>query len=676
MATVRELVVSFGFDVDDAPLQKMESALDEIKSGLLAIGAAAVGAAASLFGIAKSTADAADAIKDTSIALGINYDSLQRLGYAAQMSGASQEMLADGLRFLSKAAMDTADSNSEASKAFRALGISARDSTGKLRSPDALLVSMADAFKKLPPGAEKSAMAMQFFGRSGNQLVQFLNEGSDGIRALGAEAESLGFIMDTAAVEAGGAFNDELDRLSGVAKGIARSIGTGLIPVIMDLMVAVRQWVLSNREILKSRIQAFVEVLSKFLQQLWRVSMAVWQVFRALVIAIDSVAKSVGGFTGVLSVLAGVMGLFALGRLGVAIFDVAKGFLAIGRAAVLAWRSALLGPILIGAAVVAAFLVIEDLIAFLDGRPSVLGFLLKNKDQILATLFRWFERVKEIGYKAIRALTVGFLEFFGIPRAEAERAFDSFANAVEGAVDLAISALVPLGEFLLSGIGVALDGLILLAQGVSRAFVAIATDPRQALTDFASTIGDVVKGAFLSLFDVALALRDRLMGALAGIGEAILGAFSRVRDVLAAAVEGIASSFLSMLGAIGERIRGAIIDPVKAAVADAFGFLRGKFGTLAAKLGIDLGSPEADAQTALAQVASVASSPFPNISPAATVAAPSVGGAVTMESTINVTVPPGTDAAGVGEAVRQAAAEEFQKILRPAARATVPGVFY
>jgi hypothetical protein len=550
-----------------------------------------------------------------------------------------------------------------------------------------LLVSMADAFKKMPQGAEKSAMAMQFFGRSGNQLVQFLNEGSSGIQALGAEAESLGFIMSDAAVESGGEFNDELDRLSGVAKGIARSIGTGLIPIIMDLMVATRQWIMSNREILKSRIQSFVEVLSKFLQQLWRVSMAVWSVFKALIGAIDSVAKSVGGFTSVLSVLAGVMGLFALGRLGMAIYDVAKGFIAIGRAAVLAWRSALLGPILIGAAVVAAFLVIEDLIAFLDGRPSVLGFLLKNKDQILATLARWFERAKEIGYKAIRALTVGFLEFFGIPRQEAERAFDSFANAVEGAVDLAISALVPLGEFLLSGIGVALDGLILLAQGVSRAFVAIATDPRQALTDFASTIGDVVKGAFLSLFDVASALRDRIMGALAGIGEAILGAFSKVKDVLAGAVQSVTDSFLAMLGAIGEKIRGAIIDPVRSAVADAIGFLRGKFGTLAAKLGIDLSLPEPEAQPAplatvaavqpfLAQIASVANAPFPGISPAATVAPSPAGGAVTMDTTINVTVPPGTDAAGVGEAVRQAAAEEFQKILRPAARATVPGVFY
>lgn len=676
MATVRELVVSFGFDIDDAPLKKMEAGLEEIKTGLLAIGAAAIGAAASLFGIAKSTADAADAIKDTSIALGLNYESLQRLGYAAQMSGASQEMLADGLRFLSRAAIDTADSNSEASKAFRALGISAKDASGKLRSPDDLLISMADAFKKIPAGAEKSGLAMQFFGRSGNQLIQFLDEGSVGIRALGAEAESLGIIMDTAAIEAGAAFNDELDRISGVAKGIVRSVGSGLIPVITDLMMAVRQWILSNRELLKSRIQSFVEGLSKFLQQLWRVTMAVWTVFRALIVAIDNVAKSVGGFTSVLKVLAGVIGLFALGRLGMAIYDVAKGFLAIGRAAILAWKSAFLGPVLIGAAIVAAFLLIEDFIAFLDGRPSVLGFLLKNKDQILATLFRWFERAKEIGYKAIRALTVGFLEFFGVPRQEAERAFDSFAGAVEGAVDLAISALVPLGQFLLVGIGQALDGLILLAQGVSRAFVAIATDPRQALADFASTIGDVVKGAFLSLMDVASALRDRLMAALGGIGDAILGAFSKVKDVLSGAIAGIADSFLGMLSAIGARIRGAIIDPVKGAVAEAFGFLRGKFGGVAARLGIDLGSPEADAQSALSQVANIATAPFPNAAPAAIAAPGQSGGQVSMETTINVTVPPGTDAEGVGAAVRQAAAEEFQKILRPAARATVPGVFY
>jgi hypothetical protein len=133
MATVRELVVKFGFDVDDTPLQKMEEGIESIKTGLVAIGAAAVSAAAGLFGIAKTTADAADAIKDTAIAMGISNDSLQRLGYAAQMSGASQEMLADGLRQLALAAVEAKDANSETAKSFRRLGVSATDSAGKMR---------------------------------------------------------------------------------------------------------------------------------------------------------------------------------------------------------------------------------------------------------------------------------------------------------------------------------------------------------------------------------------------------------------------------------------------------------------------------------------------------------------------------------------------------------------
>lgn len=745
MATVRELVVKFGFDVDDTPLQKMEDGIESIKAGLVAIGAAAVSAAAGLFGIAKSTADAADAIKDTAIAMGISNDSLQRLGYAAQMSGASQEMLADGLRQLARAAVEAKDANSETAKAFRRLGVSATDSAGQLRAPDEILMGLADGFKRLPAGAEKSALAMQFFGRSGAQLIQTLDNGSAGLRELGAEAASLGLIMDDAAVEAGAAFNDELDRLTGVAKGVVRSIGVGLIPIITELMQAVRGWVLANRELIKSRIQAFVAMLTKFLSQLWRVATAIWNVFRGLVGAIDTVTRSMGGFVSVLKVLAGAIGLFALGRLGMAIFDVAKGFLAISKAAIMAWRSALLGPILIGAAIVAAFLVVEDFIAFLEGRPSVLGFILNNKDQIIATLMAWFEKAKALVYKALKTLTVAFLEFFGIPRDEAEAAFDAFANAVSKAADIAIAVLVPVAKFLWAVLGKAIDGVILLCQGAAKAFVALANNPRQALADFTRMIGDGLKGAILSVFDVVKGLANAFLqlfgvdtslfeGAwlsleqmVAGVVESIFGYFGKIRDawlelirglvgaftslfqgdvlgffkklggtvlgfigetikaffgliqdVLGNAVAGIVGAFMAMLTAIGTRLKKMIVDPVKEAVTEAFGFLKGKLGKVAAAIGIDLAAPEAEAQARLGEVAAVAANPFGGVTPAATTG--NVANTSTSETTINapitVTVPPGIDATGVAEAVKRAAAEEFNKILRPAARATAGAVSY
>jgi hypothetical protein len=701
MATVRELVVRFGFDVDDTPLQKMEEGIESIKAGLVAIGAAAVTAAAGLFGIAKSTADAADAIKDTSIAMGISYESLQRLGYAAQMSGANQEMLADGLRQLARAAIEAKDANSETAKAFKKLGVSAVDSAGQMKSPDALLMSLADGFKKMPAGVEKSALAMQFFGRSGAQLIQTLDNGSAGLKELGAEAASLGIIMDDAAIEAGAAFNDELDRLTGTAKGVLRTIGVGLIPIITNLMQTVRGWILANRELIKTRIQSFVQLLTKFLTQTWRVATAVWNVFRGMVTAIDNVTRSMGGFVSVLKVLAGTIGLFALGRLGMAIYDVAKGFIAISRAAILAWRSALLGPILIGAAIVGAFLIVEDFLAWLDGRPSVLGFILNNKDAILATLLGWFEKAKAFVYRILKKLTVGFLEFFGIPHDEAEAAFDAFATAVSKGMKLALEYMKPVFDFIVNMLGHALDGLILICQGVARAFVALATDPKQALSDFADLIGDTIKGAVLSLFDVVKDLANALFEMfgidtsklegvwnvleqiVSGVVDSIFSYIGKLRDAWLELFRGMVSAFTSLfqgdfLGFF-EKMGMAIISLATRIVSSFFGLikdgLKASVGKIAASLGFDLFGPDAPAQMNAAST--ISANPFGGVTPAATTSSVSnASSETTINAPITVTVPAGTDATGVAEAVKRAAAEEFNRMLRPAARATAGAVSY
>ena len=743
MATIRELVISFGFDVDDAPLKKMETALDDLKSGFLAISAAAVGAAATIFGIAKSTANAADAIKDTSIAVGISYEMLQKLGYAATLSGASQEELADSLRQLARASVDAKDANSETSKAFRQMGVQALDAAGNLKAPDDLLLSLSDAFKKMPPGIQKSALAMQFFGRSGSRMIQFLDNGSQGLRDLGKEAVDLGIIIDDAAIASGAEFNDTLDSLIATAKGVMRIIGTGVIPIISELMIDMRGWIKANRELIKTKLQAFIQLLSKYLSQLWRVLTAVYYVFRGLVVGIDNFTKSLGGFTTVLKTLGTLIGLYFLGRMGMALYDVAKGFLAIGKAAIIAWRSALLMPILIGAAIVGAFLIIEDFIAWLDGRPSTLGFILKNKDKILATLSGWLDSILEYTYKFLKKISVAFMEFFGVPTDQASEAFDSFTATISNAIKFILPWLVKLGNFLTNVLGRAIDGIILLTQGLVTAFVALATNPKQALNDFVLLISDVLKGALLSVMDVVKSLGDSILeflgidvsifagawlaleGAISKIIDSIFGFFSDLNSDIEKFISGMIESFtklfqgdllgfiasfgttvlntivnvfgsifsfiakiietvftfatdsiVAIASAIGGKIKAAIIDPIKNALIEVGDFIKAKFGTFAAKLGFDFTNESTP--TTINQVQGVLNSPFSGITPAATTSNSSNQSSVNNEiqSTINVTVPPGSDAQGISEAVRKVANEEFNKILRPTARAIKPSVQY
>jgi hypothetical protein len=75
------------------------------------------------------------------------------------------------------------------------LGINTQDAEGKSKSFDTVLGEVADKFKAMPNGAEKTADAISLFGRNGASMIKFLNEGSDGIAKLEDQAKKLGLTL-------------------------------------------------------------------------------------------------------------------------------------------------------------------------------------------------------------------------------------------------------------------------------------------------------------------------------------------------------------------------------------------------------------------------------------------------------------------------------------------------
>jgi hypothetical protein len=54
---------------------------------------------------------------------------------------------------------------------------------------------------------------VQLFGKSGAELIPFLNQGRDGINELSAEMQALGVQMSGETAAQAGEFNDALDKL-------------------------------------------------------------------------------------------------------------------------------------------------------------------------------------------------------------------------------------------------------------------------------------------------------------------------------------------------------------------------------------------------------------------------------------------------------------------------------
>lgn len=178
----------------------------------------------------------ADRLDELSSRLGISTEQLSAWGYAAKLSGSDLESLTGSIQKFSKTVASAADANSRQAELFASLGISVKDAAGNLRDVEDLLPEVADRFKALDNETTETALAMELFGRSGAELLEFLNKGSDGIKDLGDEAKTLGGIIDQGTAASSAKFNDELDKLRVVVNSLFTQLARELLPQLTKLV--------------------------------------------------------------------------------------------------------------------------------------------------------------------------------------------------------------------------------------------------------------------------------------------------------------------------------------------------------------------------------------------------------------------------------------------------------
>lgn len=192
-------------------------------------------AVAALIGLAKSTINVMDAAEDTANRLGTTTEFISEMGYAAKMTSVDAATLEAALgRFAVNAAKAEQGAKLPAA-AFKSMGVSVVDAQGKLLPLEQLLPKIADRFKAMPDGPRQAAMAVALFGREGQKLVPLLNQGSEGIAELRAEAQRLGISISSEAAAAAGELNDRLDRTIQSVKGMAITMVSDAMPALQVL---------------------------------------------------------------------------------------------------------------------------------------------------------------------------------------------------------------------------------------------------------------------------------------------------------------------------------------------------------------------------------------------------------------------------------------------------------
>ncbi|MDI3489495.1 MAG: hypothetical protein PWP11_772 [Thauera sp.] len=185
----------------------------------------AVGAA--MVANAARVATMADEFGKLSQRTGVAVEDLSKLAYAASLNDATLADLEQGLKGLS-------NKMQEGSTAFAELGVAVRDGAGNMRPVKDVLFDLANAFQRLPDGAQKAALANKLMEESGVRLIPLLNNGAEGLKAMADEAERFGVVVSEELAQRSAELNDNIVRLKASATGLANELGEALVPALAD----------------------------------------------------------------------------------------------------------------------------------------------------------------------------------------------------------------------------------------------------------------------------------------------------------------------------------------------------------------------------------------------------------------------------------------------------------
>lgn len=223
--TLRDFLVSLGFDVDESGAKKFSSVLGDVTSKAMKAGAAIEAAALTIVGFTAKISDGLDKLYWQSQRTGATANNIRSLGYAVKQAGGdvngfsqSVERLASFLR------------NNPGGEGFlRNMGIQTRDANGRLRDTASLVALLGDKLAKMP-----MYRANQYAGMLGideNTLMAMRR----GIHGYSSEyalmMKAMGFNPDAAAKQ-GNAFMTQFSKMK-AAMGIGRDkIGAELARVL------------------------------------------------------------------------------------------------------------------------------------------------------------------------------------------------------------------------------------------------------------------------------------------------------------------------------------------------------------------------------------------------------------------------------------------------------------
>ncbi|HXE90482.1 MAG TPA: hypothetical protein VNK82_05900 [Terriglobales bacterium] len=181
----------------------------------------------------KRALETADTLGKLEQKTGISVETLSTLAFGARTADVEQEQLQKGLIQFVKTLDDYNQGVKTARDATRQLFGNA-DALKGLSETDALQ-KVINGLAKLEPGAKRTGLALEFFKKSGAELLPLIDDlGTGGFDELAKKAERLGVKIDRDLVQAAQRANDAVRDLKTKADGLALRFAAGLAPGLAD----------------------------------------------------------------------------------------------------------------------------------------------------------------------------------------------------------------------------------------------------------------------------------------------------------------------------------------------------------------------------------------------------------------------------------------------------------
>jgi hypothetical protein len=190
-----------------------------------ALGAAAIGAASGLAIMAKEGAELTEHLSQVSQKTGISVHDLQTLEAAGKTVGIGLDDMVTAFRKFDQAITGNGKHAGAAASVLKQLGITARD------NKEALLQA-ADAFKAMDDGPRKAADAVALFGKSGLNMIPFLNKGREGVLEFQDAVDTFGPKINKQGIQNTEAWKVSVEKLSLSWQNLAVTISDNVLPTL------------------------------------------------------------------------------------------------------------------------------------------------------------------------------------------------------------------------------------------------------------------------------------------------------------------------------------------------------------------------------------------------------------------------------------------------------------